>query len=65
MLRGRGVETISAPMSAHHPNRNVVEKIGFRERESVPVVLSLSPYLRQAFDASTTMLQLMAGDRDS
>jgi len=65
ILRERGVETVSVPLSAHHPSRNSFKQLGFRERESVPVVVHFSPGLRQIAGHSSAGLQLMAGDRDS
>jgi hypothetical protein len=64
-FRERGVETVSAPLSVHHPSRSTFERLGFRARESVPVVIHFSPHLRQTVAHLPEGLRLMAGDRDS
>jgi hypothetical protein len=61
-LRERGIETISFPIIGSHPWRREVENIGFRERESCPVMLFNSA---KADSANTRQWLLMDGDRES
>ncbi len=66
LLRELGVITVSAPILASHPRVALFEKLGFRARESAPVLL-YAPAGRGATPPAAVPPQwfLMDGDRDS
>ncbi len=66
VLRGRGVITVSAPILASHPRVALFERMGFRARESVPVLLyTPSGHGAAQNAAAVPPWFLMDGDRDS
>ena len=66
LLRRVGVATVSASLPASHPNGQIFKALGFRERESCPVVTypnrATAP---AAHNGSNAGWFLMDGDRDS
>jgi hypothetical protein len=65
-LRDRGVITVSAPVLASHPRVALFESLGFRSRESCPVLIySASRSLRSGRSGAEPQWFLMEGDRDS
>jgi hypothetical protein len=62
LLRQRGVFTVSASVLASHPRRALFESLGFRARESVPVLLYGAG--KNLAGANPSWF-LMDGDRDS
>ena len=66
LLRDRGVVTVSAPLYSAHPLMSMLLALGFKERESIPVVIYRSPHLRnQASGTNERTWYLTSGDRDS
>jgi hypothetical protein len=64
-MRALGVETISASLLAQDPRIGVFEGLGFRRRESRPVVFSaLSRASSEGAENSEAPWHLMDGDRD-
>lgn len=65
LLRDRGVITVSAPLIEGHPLSSIVEGLGFRARESSPVMV----YLRRSAGGFENVTQerwfLTHGDRES
>lgn len=62
--RKSGVHTVDAPWLATHPGKQVVERCGFRARESGPVVLLRLPRGKQPQEAKGEWY-LTNGDRES
>lgn len=66
LLRDGGVITVSAPVLAWHPRVALFESLGFRGRESRPVLIySASRWLRSGRSGTEPQWFLMDGDRDS
>lgn len=66
LLRERGVMTLSAPMGVSHPWVPLLRSLGFRPRESTPVILLRTARFRAAAEAIPGRgWLLMDGDRDS
>jgi len=66
IFRRRGVTTVSAPMLASHPRAALLESLGFRARESQPVVTYVSPQASATgITVETQTWYLMDGDRES
>jgi hypothetical protein len=65
LARERGVETLSVSMNEGHPWLSVFSEMGFRRRESVPVMIIPSKNFDQKIDPKLTGWYLMQGDRDS
>ncbi len=66
LLRDRGVVTVSAPMLETHPWIPLLHRLGFRARETSPVVVYVSPgsqSKRSIIEGENWFL--MHGDRDS
>lgn len=61
ILRSRNCETLSLPISASHPWRSQLSKLGFRARESQPIVLMQN----QAKAALIKSWLFLEGDRES
>ncbi len=61
LLRARGVVTLSAPVLASHPRAEMLQSLGFRVRESLPVVMRVPG----AGASPGGQWFLMDGDRDS
>lgn len=65
-LRKRGVVMISAPIYSSHPWMSMLGDLGFKKRETTPVVIHWAPRLRnQATTNSAATWCLISGDRDS
>jgi len=66
LLRKRGIVTVSVPMLESHPWGTLLHSLGFRPRETSPVVLYLAPHsqLKHAIHEGKDWF-LMHGDRDS
>ncbi len=64
ILRQRGVITLSAPLFASHPWVGLFQRLGFRPRESSPVVYTLV-HPTAGHDSTCSKWFFMAGDRDS
>lgn len=66
LLRQVGVATVSASLPASHPNAQIFNALGFRERESCPLVTYPNRTTSAAaHNGSQTGWFLMDGDRDS
>ncbi len=66
LLRARGIITVSAPILASHPWIAILQGLGFRPRESTPVVLYPISRIRSTVDPRTLRPWLFVyGDRDS
>jgi hypothetical protein len=66
LMRGRGAMTLSAPLLASHPWIPLFKGLGFRERDSCPVIFYPRAQCPQEDKAgSERRWFLMDGDRDS
>jgi len=66
LMRGHGAMTVSAPLLASHPWIPLFERLGFRERDSCPVIFyPRAPASQTEAADSGTRWFLMDGDRDS
>jgi GNAT superfamily N-acetyltransferase len=65
LLRGRGIITLSASTQASHPLVPLLTKLGFRARESCPVVVYASRNGEQSADNIASHWMLTDGDRES
>jgi hypothetical protein len=63
--REKGVMTLSVSVNESHPWRSVFCEMGFRERESFPVVIIPSKNCTHKIDPELKGWYLMQGDRDS
>jgi len=65
-MRGRGVDTLSAPFLGSNAGREILEDCGFRPRESTPVVVLTLPWAANPQgDQGADHWYLMHGDRES
>lgn len=65
LARERGVQTLSVSMNEGHPWLSLFSEMGFRRRETFPVVIVPSKSFAQKIDSKLTGWYLMQGDRDS
>jgi GNAT superfamily N-acetyltransferase len=66
LMRERGVMTLSAPLLASHPGKQIFEKLGFQERDSCPVIFYPQDHGATSANQGTgPKWFLMDGDRDS
>jgi len=66
LLRKRGVVTVSAPLYSAHPLMSTLLELGFKKRESTPVVIYRASHLRNRVNETNgTAWNLTSGDRDS
>lgn len=65
ILRQRGVITVSAPILASHPHAALLENLGFRARESYPVVIYVPPHAPTSTLVQGKSWYLVDGDRES
>jgi len=65
LARERGVQTLSVSMNEGHPWLSLFSEMGFRRRESFPVVVIPSKSFKEEIDSKLTGWYLMHGDRDS
>lgn len=66
LLRERGVVTVSAPLYSAHPLMSMLLDLGFKKRESTPVVIYCASNLRNQVDGiNGASWYLTSGDRDS
>jgi hypothetical protein len=66
LLRERKVMTVSAPLYSSHPLMSMLLELGFKKRESTPVVIYHASNLRSSVDEMNGMnWYLTSGDRDS
>lgn len=66
LMRVQRVQTLSAPFFSAHPSRKLLEALGFRPRESSPVVLlRLKKPLDHREDKQNEQWYLTHGDRES
>jgi hypothetical protein len=64
-LRRRAVMTLSVWLNDNHPWLSWYTEMGFRVRESAPIVCVPSPSFANAGDSQAAKWFLMQGDRDS
>jgi hypothetical protein len=60
-----GVETLSVSINEAHPWHSLFSEMGFRLRDSAPVVIIPSKTFQHKIDSQLTGWSLMQGDRDS
>ena len=65
LAQERGVMTLSVSMNEAHPWLSLFCEMGFRVRDSVPVVIIPSKTFPHKIDPQLTGWYLMQGDRDS
>lgn len=65
LLRERGVITVSAPLIEGHPLSSIFEGLGFRARESAPVIVCGRPVAEGLENVMQERWFLMQGDRES
>ena len=65
LLRERGAMTLSASLLQSHPRVALLKKLGFRERESRPVILQGPPASTGSGGKARPHWFLMDGDRES
>jgi GNAT superfamily N-acetyltransferase len=65
VARQRGVYTLSAPWLSTHSGRRLLEKCGFRPRESSPVVLMTLPWTKERTGSAVADWYLTHGDWES
>jgi hypothetical protein len=65
IARGRGVHTLSAPWLSSHPGGRLLEKCGFRPRESRPVVVVTLPAMISLPEQARNGWYLSHGDCES
>ena len=63
-LADAGIQTLNAPLSEYHPWTEVLRELGFRERESSPIVVVGSGRTRSPV-GQLDRIPFMQGDRDS
>jgi hypothetical protein len=61
----QGLDTVTITLLASHPWVDLLKKIGFRERETSPVVVCASPAAAHSRVADPPAWLLLYGDRDS
>lgn len=64
LARERGVETLSVSMNESHPWLSLFSEMGFRRRESAPIIIIPSKGFKDRIDSKLTGWYLMQGDRD-
>lgn len=66
LLRERRVVTVSAPLYSAHPLMSTLLELGFKKRESTPVVIYRGSHLRNPANGTNgTIWSLTSGDRDT
>jgi hypothetical protein len=65
LARERGIETLSVSMNEAHPWLPLFLDMGFRRRESSPVMIIPSKTFPYKVDSQLSGWYLMQGDRDS
>ena len=66
IMRGNGVNTVSAPFLSSHAGREILEDCGFKPRESTPVILLTLPWAaNRQVDQGANCWYLTHGDRES
>lgn len=66
ILRKRGVITLSASILASHPWVTLLQQMGFKTRETCPIIVYGSPYFHAKYNAAKGLSWFfMSGDRDS
>jgi hypothetical protein len=65
LAEDRGAETLSVSVSEAHPLRSLFSEMGFRVRDSFPVIIIAAQTFERKIDPMLTGWYLMQGDRDS